>query len=103
MRDNDGHSAGMVFLSFLFGGIVGAGLAMLLAPQSGSETRKRIKEFADDMREKAEDYGEDIKKGVTSTVEEGKDFYEGKKSAITAAVEAGKKAYEKEKERLSKG
>ncbi|MFZ3122118.1 MAG: YtxH domain-containing protein [Thermodesulfovibrionales bacterium] len=103
MRDNDGHSAGTVFLSFLFGGIVGAGLAMLLAPQSGSETRKRIKEFADDMREKAEDYVEDIKKGVTSTVEEGKDFYEEKKSAITAAVEAGKKAYEKEKERLSKG
>ncbi|MDO8747374.1 MAG: YtxH domain-containing protein [Thermodesulfovibrionales bacterium] len=102
MKDNDGHSVGTVFLSFLFGGIVGAGLAMLLAPQSGSETRKRIKEFADDMREKAEDYVEDIKKGVTSTVEEGKDFYEEKKSAITTAVEAGKKAYEKEKERLSK-
>lgn len=103
MRENDGHSTGTVFLSFLLGGIVGAGLAMLLAPQSGSETRKRIKEFADDMREKAEDYVEDIKKSVTSTVEEGKDFYEEKKSAITSAVEAGKKAYEKEKEKLSKG
>lgn len=103
MRENDGHSTGTVFLSFLLGGIVGAGLAMLLAPQSGRETRKRIKEFADDMREKAEDYVEDIKKGVTSTVEEGKDFYEEKKSAITTAVEAGKKAYEKEKERPSKG
>ncbi|MCX5716754.1 MAG: YtxH domain-containing protein [Nitrospirae bacterium] len=103
MRDNEGHSAGTVFFSFLLGGIVGAGLAMLLAPQSGSETRKRIKEFTDDMREKAEDYVENIKKGVTSTVEEGKDFYEEKKSAITSAVEAGKKAYEKEKERLSKG
>lgn len=103
MRDNDGHSAGSVFISFLLGGIVGAGLAMLLAPQSGRETRKKIKEFAEDMREKADDYVEHIKKGVTSTVEEGKDLYEEKKSAITAAVEAGKKAYEKEKERLSKG
>ncbi|RJQ40898.1 MAG: YtxH domain-containing protein [Nitrospiraceae bacterium] len=103
MRENDGHSAGTVFLSFIFGGIVGAGLAMLLAPQSGSDTRKRIKEFADDMREKAEDYVEHIKKGVTSTVDEGKGFYDEKKSAITAAVEAGKKAYEKEKDRLSKG
>jgi len=103
MRDNNGHSAGTVFLSFLLGGIVGAGLAMLLAPQSGSETRKRIREFADDIKEKAEDYVEHIKKGITSTVEEGKDFYEEKKSAIAAAVEAGKKAYEKEKERLAKG
>ena len=40
------------FFPFFLEGIVGAGLAMLLAPQSGSETRKRIKEFADDMREK---------------------------------------------------
>jgi len=103
MRDNNGHSAGTVFLSFLLGGIVGAGLAMLLAPQSGSETRKRIREFADDIKEKAEDYVEHIKKGITSTVEEGKDFYEEKKSAIAAAVDAGKKAYEKEKERLAKG
>jgi len=102
MRDNDGHSAGTVLLSFLLGGIVGAGVAMLLAPQSGRETRKRIREFADDMKEKAEDYVEQIKKGVTSTVEEGKDFYEEKKSAISAAVEAGKKAYEKEKDRLSR-
>jgi len=103
MRDNDGHSAGTVFISFLLGGIVGAGLAMLLAPQSGRETRKKIKEFTEDMREKADDYIEYIKKGVTSTVEEGKDLYEEKKSALTAAVEAGKKAYEKEKERLSNG
>lgn len=92
MREDNGYSTGSVFLSFLLGGIVGAGLAMLLAPQSGRETREKIREFA-----------EDVKDRVASTVEKGKDIFEQKKSAITTAVEAGKEAYEKERERLSRG
>lgn len=87
-----GYGAGSVFLAFILGGVVGAGLAMLLAPQSGHETRKKIRDLADDIKDRA-----------TSTVEKGKDFLEEKKSVITTAVEAGKEAYEKEKERLSKG
>jgi gas vesicle protein len=92
MSQDRGYGAGSVFLSFLLGGIVGAGLAMLLTPQSGPETRRKIREFADDIKER-----------VSSTVEEGKGFFEDKKSAIASAIDAGKEAYEKEKERLSKG
>ncbi|TAL21984.1 MAG: YtxH domain-containing protein [Nitrospirae bacterium] len=92
MRDDNGYGSGSVFLSFLLGGVVGAGLALLLAPQSGPETRRKIKDFAEDMKDR-----------VGSTVEKGKDFFEQKKSVITTAVEAGKEAYEKERERLSKG
>ena len=39
MRDNDGHSAGTVFLSFLWRDCR-AGLAMLLAPQSEARPEK---------------------------------------------------------------
>lgn len=91
MRDDNGCSTGSVFLSFLLGGIVGAGLAMLLAPQSGPETRRKIKDFAEDMKDR-----------VASTVEKGKDIFEQKKSVIATAIDAGKEAYEKERERLSK-
>jgi len=91
MRDDNGCSTGSVFLSFLLGGIVGAGLAMLLAPQSGPETRRKIKDFAEDMKDR-----------VGSTVEKGKDIFEQKKSVIATAIDAGKEAYEKERERLSK-
>ncbi|MEW5745669.1 MAG: YtxH domain-containing protein [Nitrospirota bacterium] len=96
MRDEEGFSAGSVLLSFLLGGMVGAGLALLLAPQSGEETRKKIKEFADDVKEKAEDYMTHAKEGVTSTVERSKHYIDEKKSVITAAVEAGKEAYQRE-------
>ena len=47
MREEEcGYSTGSVFLSFLLGGLVGAGFALLLAPQSGRETRQKIKELS---------------------------------------------------------
>lgn len=101
-QEEGGYGAGSILLSFLLGGLVGAGVALLFAPRSGEETRRRIKELTEEVKEKAEDYVEQVKGKMTSTVEKGKDFFQEKKSIITTAVEAGKEAYEREKERLSK-
>jgi len=102
MRD-EGYSSGSVLLSFLLGGVVGAGLALLFAPQSGSETRQKIRELADDVQEKSTEYVKQAKEKAASLVEEGKGYYDEKKSIIKSAVEAGKEAYEKEKEKYVKG
>lgn len=100
--EDEGCGASSMFLSFLLGGLVGAGIALLMAPKSGRETRQRIRDFADDVREKAENYAEQAKGKFTSTVEKGKGFVQNQKSIIGSAVEAGKEAYEREKERLAK-
>lgn len=97
-----GHGTGSLFLSFLLGGIVGAGAALLLAPKSGLETREKLLGLADTVRGRTEDYIDETKTKVTSTVEKGKGYLQEKKSVLSAAVEAGKEAYEKEKERLAK-
>lgn len=103
MRDEEcGYSAGSIFLSFILGGMVGAGFALLLAPQSGRETRQKIKELTEDVKEKAKGYVGEVKEKITSGIDKSKGFYEEKKSIISTAIEAGKEAYEKEKERLSK-
>lgn len=101
MKD-EGYSSGSMLLSFLLGGLVGAGLALLLAPQSGEETRKKIQGLADDVKDKTTDYVEKTKEKLTSYVDEGKGLYEQKKSIVKSAIEAGKEAYDREKERLSK-
>ncbi len=101
MKD-EGYSSGSMLLSFLLGGLVGAGLALLLAPQSGEETRKKIKDLADDVKDKTTDYVEKTKEKLTSYVDDGKGLYEQKKSIVKSAIEAGKEAYDREKERLSK-
>ena len=103
MRHEDGYSEGSVLLSFLLGGLVGAGVALLLAPDSGKETRRKLREVAEDATDRAGDYVEDVKGRVTSAIEKGKDFYQDKKSIIATAVEAGKEAYEREKEKHAKG
>lgn len=100
--DEECCGSGSIFLSFLLGGLVGAGVALLLAPKSGKETRQQIRGLADEVKDKAENYVEQAKGRVTSAIEKGKGFVEEKKSVITTAVEAGKDAYEKEKERLAK-
>lgn len=101
MRD-DGYSSGSVLLSFLLGGVVGAGLALIFAPQSGTETRQKIRELADDAKEKTTQYVHQAKEKANALVEEGKGFYDEKKSILKSAVEAGKEAYEKEKEKYTK-
>ena len=101
MKD-EGYSSGSMLVSFLLGGIVGAGLALLLAPQSGEDTRKKIMDFADDVKDRTTDYVDKTKDKITSYVDEGKGLYEQKKSIVKSAIEAGKEAYEREKDRLAK-
>jgi gas vesicle protein len=43
-----------LFFAFLIGGLVGTGIAFLLAPQSGQQTRQMIKDKSLEMKDKAE-------------------------------------------------
>jgi gas vesicle protein len=101
-NEESSQSAGSLLLAFFLGGLVGAGVALLLAPQPGVESRQKIKELAEDAKKKATEYAEKMKAEVTSTVEKGKEVFEEKKSLIATAVDAGKEAYQKEKEKLVK-
>jgi len=77
-----------VLVPFLVGGIVGAGIALLLAPKSGKELRTDISDIAATTRDR-----------IASTVDKGKVLYEEGKSAVTGAVEAGKTAYIQERDK----
>ncbi len=84
-RDNS------VLLSFIAGGVIGAGIALLLAPKTGKEIRRDLREFASDTKE-----------GLSTVIHRGKDLYDESKVAITSAIDAGKTAYMQEKERHMK-
>ena len=94
-RQDSGFCAGQILLSFFIGGLIGAGIAILTAPKTGEETRKMMKEFAEEAKEKAEDCIDQVKGVATTYFEKGKDFIEKENNIITKTIEAGRKAYEK--------
>jgi len=53
MADND-NSIGAFLAGIFIGGLVGAAAALLLAPQSGEETREQIREKSIELRDRAE-------------------------------------------------
>ena len=97
MSDECCSGATSVLFSFLLGGIMGAGIALLLAPQTGVETRRKIGELSGDFRDRADEYTEQAKDTVASALEKGKELLDDKKSVLTSAIEAGKEAFRKEK------
>ena len=58
MSDNGNH-AGTVLVSFVLGAIAGAAVALLYAPSSGEETRRKLAERAREGRDRAEQLARD--------------------------------------------
>ena len=58
---NEGGSARPFVVGFFIGGLLGAGLALLFAPQSGSDTRRLIRRRARRLAAGAKDKYEDVK------------------------------------------
>ena len=54
----------------LFGAVIGAGVALLMAPDSGRRTRRKISRAADDARHYAEDRWDDLTEDVRDRVGE---------------------------------
>lgn len=52
------------------GAAIGAGVAILMAPDSGIKTRKRLQKAAVDLRETAADRWDDVAEDVKDRVEE---------------------------------
>lgn len=78
------RNASNMLVGLLVGVVAGGVTALLLAPASGSDTRKKIK---DTLRR-----GKD---SVFDKAEEVKDFAEAHHEALGAAVTGGKEAYQK--------
>ncbi len=83
---------------FLLGALVGAGLGVLFAPKSGSETRQELKEKMSDLVKKAKEIDvEEVKENLTNKIEEIKVELEDldKEKVLKIAKEKGNQIKEK--------
>ncbi|RJQ50171.1 MAG: YtxH domain-containing protein [Nitrospiraceae bacterium] len=97
--------------SFLIGGLVGAGLALLFAPQSGKKTRKDISRFTKNVAGDAKDLIEDATESVQEMVDRvsdklsdlassRKEITEDARKRFIKTLDNVQKLLEKQKEKL---
>jgi gas vesicle protein len=98
-NDEHGTSAGTVFLSFLAGAAVGAGLSLLYAPKTGKDLRRKIGDLTDDAVDKIKSYATEAQAKIKTTIENSKEAIKDKKAILTSAIEAGKEAMVLEKDK----
>jgi gas vesicle protein len=78
-------------VSFFVAGVgIGAAVALLFAPQSGEETRKQIKEKAQDGSDFVVAKGKEIRKQAEGLVDQGKDIVSKQKARLADVLESGK-------------
>lgn len=101
MADNRGCSLGAVGLAFVGGGLVGAAMALLLAPQSGRESREQLRGYARRAEEQVHELTDTAAQALDQAVDKGREFMKDKQAVLTEAVETGRAAMQRERERLS--
>jgi len=112
MNESD-NKVMMGALLVLAGAILGAGVALLVAPQSGKETRRDITKYARKARRKVEGVAGEVAESVSElagVVEEkaeelldkGKDLAKESKQAVLDALEEGQERIGRQRDRLAK-
>jgi len=89
-------------LVFLLGGIAGAAIALLYAPGSGEDTRRKLREGLDDAGDWAKDRYAETKDCVEGGADKVRQIVSEKKEDLAAAFETGKETFYRGKERLTK-
>jgi gas vesicle protein len=90
-----------VLLAFVGGGVAGAAVALLLAPQSGRESRDQLRGYARRAEEDIHEFAEKATEALGQAADKGREFIKDKQAVLTEAVEAGRTAMHRERERLS--
>ena len=101
MADERGCSLGAVGLAFVTGGLAGAAVALLLAPQSGRESRGQVRGYARRAEEHVHELADKATQVLDHAVDKGREFIKDKQAVVTEAVEAGRTALQRERERPS--
>ena len=86
MARNDSGAAGTIIMSFVLGAVAGAAAALLMAPATGDEIRRKLAEKAREGAGKA-----------SEAARQGREYVEQQRGSVVEAIERGREAYQQAK------
>ena len=101
MTKNRGCSLGAAGLAFVTGGLLGAAMALLLAPQSGRQSQEQVRRYARRAEEGMYGLAAKATAGVEQVLSKGQEFLNDKQAIVTEAVKVGHAAMHRERERVA--
>jgi gas vesicle protein len=101
MTNDRGGSLGAVGLAFVSGGLLGAAMALLMAPRSGRQTREQLRGYARGVEENLSELNDTVTESVDQVIDKGHEWIHDTQAALTEAVEAGRVSMHRERERPS--
>ena len=99
MSDHRDDTAGHLGWFFL-GTLIGAGVALILAPRTGKETRELLTERGSEWAKRAQETADDLRGRAGDLLEKGRDLFDEQRGRVASAFEAGRAAM---KEEVGKG
>ncbi len=111
MSEQNNGETGAFLAGFILGGLVGAAVAMIMAPSSGAETRKqlvdrglelrgktesKLDDVSGDVKTRAEKAVEDARKRAEELQERSRVILEEQKTRFTSAIEDSRKSAQPE-------
>src|SRR5438128_630136 len=89
---NDRRDAGGYMGWFLFGAVLGAGVALLMAPKTGAQARELLAERGGDVARRAQEFANEAQGRAGEWIDKSREIFEEQTQRLMSAFEAGRDA-----------
>jgi gas vesicle protein len=93
--EEEGFEVSSFLIGIGLGALVGAGVAMLLAPRRGEETRESLRAAAGRLKDRAEELLDEVKART-------REFAQTRKEILSEAIRAGREAAAERRHKIEK-
>jgi len=97
---SDSGKSGDFAAGLVIGGLIGAAIALLLAPRPGDETLAQLREKGIELKDRAADLSAEAVKRVSDLEDKGRSVLEEQKTRLQDAVEEGKTAAQRKRDEM---
>ena len=94
------HSIGSLMLGLGLGALVGVAVAILFAPQSGTDTRQDLTDLSGKVKDRADEMIGELRQNLDELNAKSRELVDAARERVEAAVQAGREAADEKRHEL---